>query len=167
MPSVEKLQAMERLISSTPTPADTITSGIVNTKKGLFDAAFTDLRKAVNLRQPTLIKLIQDIQALSLEPFDLVAFDIDKELKQVPIFVYDLQARVQSLTDDIEKKRIPATEAILATLSTLSPEDQAKQTEAAAKIILGDQFKMIPRYSLPAAQQSEISNSWNATNDLA
>jgi len=154
------------LISSTPTPADTITSGIVNTKKGLFDDAFTDLKKAVNVRQATLIKLIQDIQALSLEPFDLVAFDIDSELKQIPIFIYDLQARAQALTDDIEKKRIPAAEAILATLTTLSPGDQVKQIETAAKIILGDQFKMIPRYSLPAAQQSEISNSWNATNDL-
>jgi hypothetical protein len=166
MPSTEKLQAMEGFISSSPTPADTITLAIVNTKKGLFDDAFTDLKKAVNVRQPTLIKLIQDIKALAFEPFDLVAFEINTELKQIPIFVYDLQARAQALVDDIEKKRIPAVEAILATLSTQSPEDQAKQIEAAAKIILGDQFRMIPRYSLPAAQQSEISNSWNAINDL-
>ncbi len=166
MPSVEKLQAMEQLISSTPTPADSITLAIVNTKKGLFDDAFTDLKKAVNIRQATLFKLIQDIQALSLKPFDLVAFDINAELKQIPIFVYDLQVRAQALTDDIEKKRIPAAEAILATLATLSPEDQVKQIETAAKTILGDQFKMMPRYSLPAAQQAEISNSWNATNDL-
>jgi hypothetical protein len=166
MPPVEKLQAMERLISSTPTPVDTITSGIVNTKKGLFDTAFTNLKNAVNFRQDTLIKLIQDIQALSLTPFDLVAFEIESILKQIPIFIYDLQARTQALTDDIGKKRIPGAEAILASLTTLSPEDQVKQVETAAKMILGDQFKMIPRYSLPAAQQAEISNSWNATNDL-
>lgn len=166
MPSVEKLQAMERLISSTPTPADTITSAIVNTKKGLFDDAFTDLKKAVNVRQATLTKLVQDVKALSLAPFDLVAFEINSIIKQIPIFIYDLQARAQALTDDIEKKRIPAAEAILASLATLSPEDQVKQIEAAVKLILGDQFKMMPRYSLPAAQQAEISNSWNATNDL-
>lgn len=166
MPSVEKLQAMERLISSTPTSAETITLVIVQAKKGQFDTAFTNLKKAVDDRQETLIKLIEDIQALSFASFDLVAFDIDTILNQIPTFIYDLQARVQALTNDIEKKRVPAAEAILTTLATLSPDDQAKQIEAAAKIILGDAFKMIPRYSLPASQKAEINNSWNATNNL-
>nr|MBA4168694.1 hypothetical protein [Chitinophagaceae bacterium] len=40
------------------------------------------------------------------------------------------------------------------------------QTEAAARMILGDEFKMIPRYSLPVAQATELGNSWNATTDL-
>jgi hypothetical protein len=165
-PSVEKLQAMERLISSTPTAADTITLPIVKAEKSSFDAAFLKLKKAIDARQPTLFQLIDDIQALSIAPFDLIPFDIDKELKQIPIFVYDLKARAQSLTDDIEKKRMPALEAILTALPGLKPEDQAKQTEAAARIILGDQFRMVPRYALLSSQQAEISNSWNATNDL-
>jgi hypothetical protein len=165
-PPLETLQAMERLISATPTPADSITLTIVTAKKALFDAAFGNLKNVARSRQPTLIQLIQDIEALNTVPFDLLPLDISNELRQVPVFVYDLQARAKTLTADLEKKRIPAVEAILPGLGTLTPEDQAKQIETAARIILGDQFKMIPRYALSPAQQAEIRNSWNATADL-
>lgn len=165
-PSIEKLQSMERLISSMPTAAEDITSAIVNAKKTQFDNAFTKLQNVIDSRQPTLIKLIQDVNALSIKPFDLIAFDINRELSNINVFIYDVKLRAISLTDEIEKKRIAAVEKIVATLSTLSPEDKAKQTEAAAKIILGDQFKTIPRYTLPAAQHAEIANAWNAKNEL-
>ncbi len=165
-PSPETLQAMERLISSIPTPVDSISLAIVTGKKALFDAAFTSLKSIISINQPTLIKLIQDIQALDLAPFDLQSLDISTELREIPIFIYELQARAQALTADVQTKRIPATQAILDGLATLSAEDQMKQVESAARIILGDQFRMIPRYALPAAQQAEIANSWNATADL-
>jgi len=165
-PGVEKLQAMERLISATPTAADAITLTIVNNKKTLFDTAFNALQNANTSRQQTLLVLIQDIEALSIAPFDIVAWDVNDILKQIPIFIYDLQVRVQTLIDDIEKNRIPAAEAILAGLPALSPEDQVKQTEAAARLILGDAFKMVPRYVLPVAQAAELDNAWNATTDL-
>jgi hypothetical protein len=165
-PDAEKLQAMERLISAAPTAADAITLPIVTAKKAAFDAAFSALKNAGSNRQQTLLKLIQDIEALSIEPFDIVAWDVNDTLKQIPVFIYDLQARLQAITDDIEKKRIPAIETILSGLPALPPEDQAKQTEAAARIILGDAFKMIPRYALPAAQAAELGNSWAAKADL-
>jgi hypothetical protein len=165
-PPTETLQAMERLIAAIPTPVDSVTLPIVTGKKALFDAAFTNLKKIISTNQPTLIKLIQEIQALSIAPFDLQSLDISSELRAIPVFIYDLQARAQALTDDLENKRIPAVQDILAGLATLSPEDQAKQVELAARIILGDQFKMVPRYALPVEQQVEIGNSWNATADL-
>src|SRR5216683_1906750 len=165
-PPLVTLQAMERLISATPTPADTITLAIVVAKKALFDAAFVNLENVARSRQPTMIQLIQDIEALNTAPFDLLSLDISAEVRQVPVFVYDLQARAKVLTDDLEKKRIPAVEAIVSRLGTLTPQDQAKQVEAAARLILGDHFKMIPRYALSPAQQAEIGNSWNATADL-
>ena len=165
-PDTEKLQAMERLISATPTPADTITLPIVAGKKAAFDPAFNALKNANTARQPTLLKLMQDMEALLIEPFDVVAFDTSDILKQIPLFIYDLQVRMQTITDDIEKKRIPAAEAILAGLPALSAEDRVKQTEAAARLILGDEFKMVPRYVLPAAQAAELGNAWAAKNDL-
>lgn len=166
LPPIEKLQAMERLISATPTAAATITLPIVAAKKALFDAAFVQLKKVISDQQPTLIQLLKDIQLIDLSPFDLIKLDTSTEVRQIPVFIYELQARAQALMDDLENKRIPGVTAILATLGTLPPEGQAKQVEAAAKIILGDGFKMVPRYALPGKQQAEISNSWNATANL-
>jgi hypothetical protein len=154
------------VISVTPTPADTISLAIVTAKKALFDIAFTSLKNAILTNQSTLIQLIQDIQALNIAPFDLQSLDISTEMRQIPIFVYDTQARADALINEIETKRIPAANAILAGLGALTPQDQVKQVEAAARIILGDEFKMIPRYALPADQQAEVANSWNATADL-
>lgn len=165
-PSVEKLQAMERLISATPTAAAAITLPIVNAKKALFDTALTNLENVLSSNQATLKKLLQDIQAIDTSPFDLVPLDISAELRQIPVFIYDLRARAKALTNDIEKKRIPAVEAILGGLGALSAEARAEQVVAAVRIILGPQFKMIPRYLLPAAQQAEIANSWSSTADL-
>ncbi len=165
--TVEVLQSMERLISATPTPQETITLAGVNLKKGLFDFEFdNNLKKISTKHHATLADLIQDIQTLNIAPFDIVGLNITDQLNQIPVFVYDLQARAIALADDLQKKRLPAVNTILTKVPTLNPADQAKQIEAAARIILGDDFKMVPRYALPSVQQSEIANAWNATDDL-
>lgn len=165
-PSPENLQAMERLISTQLTPLDTITDVGINNKRVLFGSALNQLKDILNTNQPTLLQLIQQIQAFDTSPFDLLSLDLKDELKQIPLFVYDLKARVQSLVDELEKIRIVKAEKILTDLGMIPSSDQAKQVEAAARLILGDSFRMIPRYTLTASQQSEISNSWNAKDTL-
>jgi hypothetical protein len=165
-PATEILQSMERLISSTTTPEAAITLAIVNSEKSLFDAEFNKLKNIFNKRHATLDDLIQEMLAINAKDFDIIEFDISTELRKIPLFVYDLQARAKALTNDLENKRIPAVEALLSSLGTLNPTDQAKQLEAAAQIILGNDFRMVPRYALPPAQQAEMANSWNAVNDL-
>jgi len=155
---------MERLISSATTPG--VTLPVVQAKKLLFDAELSKLKTIINTRFSTVFALLQSIRLINASLFDSEPLDISNETRQIPLFIYDLQARAKSLMDDLEIKKIPAAEAILANLPALSIIDQVKQTEAVAKIILGDQFKMFPRYALPAALQSEISNSWNDTGNL-
>ncbi len=165
-PLPDTLQAMERLISSSVTPSATITLPIVQGEKSIFDTKFTSLKNIVSANQPTIIKLIQDIQAIDATPVDVLSIDISKELQQIPMFMYDLQARAQTLAKDLGEKRIPDVNTALSGLNTLTPSDQVTQLEAAARIVLGEQFKMIPRHVLPATQQAEIANSWNATGNL-
>jgi hypothetical protein len=165
-PSIETLQRMERLIAISLTPVDIITLPIVQAKKLAFDTEFGKLKTVVTTNHATLIDLITDIQAVDTAPYDILSFDLSAELRQVPLLIYDLQARAAALSEELEKKRIPAVETVLAGLGTLSLSDQAIQVEAAVRIILGDQFKMVPRYALSPNAQAEIGNSWNATNDL-
>ena len=165
-PSKEVLQSMERLIAAEVTPNETITLAIVLGRKTLFDNEFANVKIVANKKHASLSALISDIQTINTKDFDILPFEVNERLKQIPVFVYDLQARAKALIDDLEKKRIPGVDTILSTLPALSKEDQAKETQRAAQIILGDDFKMVPRYALPAAQQFEIANSWNATNDL-
>ena len=165
-PTDEEVQAMERLITATPSPLGTITIASVTAKKALFTTNFNNLVNADAARQPTVIQLINDIRAIDTTPFDLASFELDKDIKQIILFIYDLKARIQSIIDELEKNKIPKTETLLASIPAMKPEDQVIKLEEAARIILGDSFKMIPRYILPSSQQAEISNSWMATSAL-
>ncbi len=164
--TMEILQEMERLISPDVTPAASISKLIVDNKNSLFQSEFTKLKGTLTKKQAILADLLTDIKSLNTTDFDILPFDVDEILRSIPVFVYDLQGRSKTLLDDLEVKRIPAVNTIQGSLATLSLSDKAKQIEAAARIILGDDFKMVPRYAMPAQQQTEISNAWNATDDL-
>jgi hypothetical protein len=166
VPSAEDLQNMERLIMATASPLGTATTGSVNAQKALFDIAFTNLKTVNTNRQSTVIQLINEIRAIDTTPFDLATIDVAEELKQIVFFIYDLKARAKSIADELNTKKIPQAEAMMTELPTFKVADQPAKLETAARVILGESFKMIPRYSLPAIQQAEISNSWNATSDL-
>ena len=165
-PNDEELQAMERLITATPDPLGTITLASVTAKKNLFDTALNNLKNASISRQPTAIQLLNDIRPIDTTPFDLTSFEIEKEVKRIILFIYDLKARAKSIIDELEQNKLPQVAALLADIPAMKPEDMATQLEAAARIILGDSFKMIPRYFLPVSQKTEIGNSWNATATL-
>jgi hypothetical protein len=163
-PTELEMLDMERLISTTTTTG--ITAGDLLAKKNLFVAELGNFNNILATRYATVQDLIQAIRARNTAPFDPAPFDITEVLRQIPLFIYDLQARAKSLMDNLEKKVIPEVNAIMGGLSALSIADQATKIEAAAKIILGEQFKMFPRYALPSSLQTEIGNSWNDTAAL-
>ena len=164
-PSLEKLREMERLISSVPTSPDIISKALVDAKKPAFVFALSALKDTYDDRQPTLHQLVQEMKTLSLEAFDFAKLEMEKEITQMTNFVYDLQERLKALTTDIDK-RIQAADDKIGGLGVLALQDQAKQVESAAQVILGEDFKMVPRYTMPAPQQAEVSNAWNAMTNL-
>lgn len=163
-PTELEMLDMERLISTTTTTG--ITAGDLLAKKALFLNELGALNNVFTTRYATVQDLIQAILARDTAPFDTTLINISDELRQVPMFIYDLQARARSLMDNLEKKVVPGVTGILGGLSTLSLTDQAAQIEAAAKMVLGEAFKMFPRYALPASLQTEVGNSWNDTGAL-
>ncbi len=163
-PTKEDFQAMERLISSTVN--DAATALTVASKKAVFKPALDSVKLTGSKNQATVSALVAELLGMNTAPFDVIVFDISDILSQIPVFIYDQRKRLQSIVDEIEKKRLPAVEALLTAMPALAPAGQAKQTEAAVRIILGDDFRLVPKYVLPAAQAAEISNSWGAKNQL-
>jgi hypothetical protein len=158
------LLRMERLISSSTTTG--VTLALVQAKKVMFDAEFSDLKNIADTNYAGVFAMITDIRALNTAPFDTQTVDIADELRQIPLFVCNLKARALSIIEDIQNTRLPAMAAIKASLPALSLTDQATQTEVAAKMILGEQFKMFPRYAMPPSLEAEVANSWNDTASL-
>lgn len=163
----DTLQKMERLVSTSVTPAASITFASVEAKKDLFTNQLDNIKNTIaGKNYAKLADLLQDIQALDIASFDLVTIDIAESLRQIPLFVYDMQARAKTLLSNIEMKRIPAMDKILNAIPALDAVNSAKQIEAAAQIILGNDFKMVPRYALPEDQKAEILSSWSSINVL-
>lgn len=163
---VETLQKMERLISITSTPAASINFPLVKGKHTAFHAEFLKLNNIILINQDAVNGLLQDIQAIHTEPFDLTALDVKQETGQIVLFIYDLKARAETLMQTLEKKTVAEAEKLLKEWGTLPPAEQVKQVEAAARTILGENFKMVPRYVLPASQHAELNNAWQAKDDL-
>lgn len=162
----EKLQAMERLISVALTPAETITLSIVQNKKLAFDNMFSQLQNVVISRMDKLSVLFQQTVSLDLKTSDVVPFDVTEFRNDAIRMIYDLKSRINGLLNTIQSKIFVPVDSFVTAYPSLKITEQADKLQSTARLILGDSFRMIPKFSLPASQKAEINNSWNATSDL-
>ncbi len=167
--AAEKLQAMERLVSTGFTPADTITLAIVQGKKALYEAKKTALAQSISpIGLNGLFALLQKIRTemVNLGDFQLEVFSLETEEKQIVRYVLDdLKPRSLGL-QKLAEKQIKAANDLLAELPAQDANARIKTIEAAARQLFGGEFRMIPSYALPAKQAFEMLNAWNAETSL-
>jgi hypothetical protein len=96
-----------------------------------------------------------------LESFDLS--DIEDEI--VRFVLSDLRPSVQG-TFDLGKQRTATGAGLLEDFNTKDAQTQVDLIQQATQSILGDDFKLAPRYELDTQQAFEISNSWNSSDLL-
>jgi hypothetical protein len=157
---------MERLISSSFTAADTITIAAVLAKKALFNTELAKVKSKMDDAQNSIKDLLNDTRTIDFSSYDLVIPDITQIEKAIPVFITELRSRAINIKNNLLNKVIPASQKILTDLPAMTPAEQARQVEASAKKILGDGFKMIPRYTIAADQLTELQNAWDNETDL-
>jgi hypothetical protein len=167
--TVEQLQKMEALVSSRYSDLSAITEGGVAAKKGLFDRKLALLEGLLAPSAMTgIFALLNQIQGgtADLGDFQLETFDISDSEEEIVRFVLnDLRPLVQG-TFDLGKQRATKAADLLGGLNALSSQAQVDVIQQAAQIILGDEFKLAPRYDLDTQQAFEVKNAWNSTDLL-
>lgn len=107
--------------------------------------------------------LFSSVVALSTLEFDSQPFDISPIGDRAITITQDISRAVTSHLS-VAKTRMTTVNAHIAdATAAASPADQVTALTAAAKALLGDDFQMIPEFSVSAAQGAEWANAIDAS----
>jgi len=161
---VPALRAAEILISTRLDPPTPLTSAAyrlaLDGKRSAFVARRNALQALVDIPRATLAALVADTEAvlpltaMDPDPFDLS--DDDVEITRFRARLADAVARLQKETTS----RLQSVDDLLAQHDGAAAEDRVKLLQQAARLLLGDDFQVVPRLTLPSAPAQELGNAW-------
>jgi hypothetical protein len=167
--AVAQLQAMEALLSTQYSELDIISDAIVLGKKTAFDNKLSALQ---NVLQPAgitgITALLNNVRTatVNIGDFLLDEFSLTEiEAEIVRLVQHELRPFAQN-SYDLGKKQITKVTTLLTDLATKGPQAQVDLIQQAVQAILGENFKLVPRYDLDSQQQFEINNAWNSADLL-
>ena len=164
------LQAAELLVSSKldPLPATPALLRAALPPKGTaFQNRLAQFQALQTSTGTSFANLYSSISALTTAEFDSQPFDVSPIGDSAIVITQDI-ARVLAAQSTAAATNIAAVNAQLTlAASAASPTDQVAALTAAAKALLGDDFKIIPEFTVSAAQGSEWANALTASTSGA
>lgn len=156
------LQAAELLVSSQldPLPASpALLRAALPAKATTFQNRMTQFQALQSGGGSSFANLFSAISALSTAEFDSQPFDVSGSGDSAIVITQDISRALTSESKSAAT-RIGAVNAQLTIASSAaSPSDQAAAFMAAAKAFFGDDFQIIPEFTVSAAQGSEWANA--------
>jgi hypothetical protein len=160
------LQAAEALVSSQldplPLTPDALRAALP-AKAAAMQGRLAQFQAIQASSGTSFANLFASISALSTAEFDLQPFDISSIGDRAITVTEDISRTLASQLV-VAKAQIAAVNAQLAAAaSAASPDDQVTALTAAAKALLGDDFQIVPEFTVLAAQGAEWANAVNAS----
>lgn len=161
---VTRLQALEvilKTILTSPTPDSMNYRAALDNLRLTFVAKRDALQQLVDQPRATLTALLDDAQAqLPLTDFDPETLDFSSEEGEIARFRTQLRDAVHRLKEDT-LQRLARVEALLVQHdAAAASESRVKLLQEAGKILLGEDFQMVPQITLPEAAAEELANAW-------
>lgn len=161
------LQTAEQLVSSRldPLPATPALLFAALPAKGAAMQAQLGQFQAIQTGAGTsFANLFFAVSALSTGEFDSQPFDVSSIGDRAVVVTQDI-SRILTSQLSVAQARIAAVDAQLtAAAAAGSPADQVTALTAAAKALLGDDFQIVPEFTVSTAQGAEWANAVNASN---
>ena len=164
------LQAAEMLISSQLDPLPATPNDLFNTltnpggKRDAFQNRLNQFSAILAAAGTSFSALYNSVAALSVQEFDSQPFDITSFGDRAIIVTEDISrvltgqlAAIRARVDAVNKK-------LAAAAAAASASDQVSAILAAAKLLLGDDFQMVPEFTVSTAQGGEWANAFNASS---
>lgn len=161
---IAALRAAEIIISTRLEPPTPLTAtdyrAALDDKRDAFIAKRNALQSLVDVPRATIAALLSDTSnELPLTAIDPDAFDLAGEDAEVIRFRTRLSDAVARLDKEV-RARLDRVDALLTQHDGAAPEDQVKLLQEAAKLLLGEDFQLLPRITLEPATVSEWANAW-------
>jgi hypothetical protein len=168
---IEILRKAERLISNQYTIVTNIAAfeAIMINKKNTFDNAHTDVISFnISIPNPTTFTdLLGQFKLLipAINSINLGETSLDEEEKKVLPFLEDLHNQMKGVDATI-KIRTKATDGFITIANASTGEKKVTALKDAIKSLLGDDFCIIPHFSISAKQGDEWQNAVNHKTKL-
>ncbi|WP_430967348.1 hypothetical protein [Spongiimicrobium sp. 2-473A-2-J] len=180
---LEVLKKAERLISTTytvplPPPPNAVAAyqAIVQGKRGEFDGKLAEIDAWLNGNFIAIKDLIGELNKLrtgvgsasgkSLTDFDLLTIDTDDAERQAIIFGEDLKLQAVALNEAVKETAKVAQAKIDEGNVEVLPSKKVKLLTQAMQLLLGEDFKIVPEFGLPAVQGAEIKKAYDDSDIL-
>ncbi|HJR51128.1 MAG TPA: hypothetical protein VJ794_08495, partial [Gemmatimonadales bacterium] len=163
---IQALEKAEREISTsytTPIPAvPGPLLAVVTAKRGAFVAAMAQVRAVRDSGATTIAAIWNAWQATfpGRPAIDLTVDDTAQEEAQLRLLAEDMQRQVAGLVVELEKRLDRADERITEA-GTLGGEARAAAQIDAVKALLGEGFRVVPRFTLTAEQGGEWQDAFD------
>ena len=160
------LQAAELLVSTRldPLPATpALLRAALPAKAAAFQGRLAQFQALQDSSAASFAGLYASVGALSTAEFDSQPFDVSPIGDSAITVTQDISRALASQLA-VATTRVAAVNGQLTTAaSAASPADQVSALTAAGKALLGDDFQIIPEFTVSAAQGSEWANALGAT----
>lgn len=172
---IDLLRKAERQLSTGFVPGNTVAEleVPVKAKRALFLPKMGELQALLDATpvSPLTEKNGLDTFKITAGDFDLLALDIQPESNQIHIYAQDLLIRADLLAkhlDENEEKSLlkKLKEAFGKIAEAADPEKKVQLATATAQLLLGEDFRMIPTYEMPAVLSAAWENANNASESL-
>jgi hypothetical protein len=159
------LAQAERVVSTTSTDATGKTSAqfetIVNAKADDFRDKKKDFEDFQKSTKTTLLDFLKDFEALlPVTDFDVQDVSDDDEKKRVIVLAEDIQTRVGQLIADLEHRVDTLNDKLNDYDASADAEERLQILTETARSVFGDEFILVPSFTLPANQASEWNNAY-------
>jgi len=158
------LQA-ERLISTTYTdPAGQSSAQVlaaVQAKETAFRSRLTLLKGMEKTGETTLSGLLTTCRSLlAVADFDLAPVSITEDEKQVVILAEDIRSRARQLAADLDARAGAVTQKLAEHDVAADSAKRVQILTEAARAVFGEEFVLVPSFSLPDKQAEEWANAY-------
>jgi hypothetical protein len=158
------LQA-ERLISTTYTdPAGQSSAQVLTTvqaKETAFRSRLALLKDMEKTGETTLSGLLTTCRSLLVvADFDLAPVDITEDEKQVVILAEDIRSRARQLAADLDARAGVVTQKLAEHDAAADSAKRVQILTEAARAVFGEEFVLVPSFSLPDRQAEEWANAY-------
>jgi hypothetical protein len=164
------LQAAELLVSTSldplpATPAEQRAS--LNNKRAAFAARRDEFAAVHASPDPSFANLVTAIEALlPVGAFDSQPFDISSSYDRAVLVLEDLTAKLSAQRAAIDVRRVATQAQVDAHDAAASAAARVQALQDGAQALLGEEFRIVPEFTLSTAQGDEWANAVGSSDSL-
>lgn len=133
----------------------------VQAKAVAFEAELNQFQSILDSSNTRLSQLLADITArLPLDAFAFQGIEVTEEEEEILRFAGDLHRQVTLLRTELLRRQTTANDQIAEALSLGEATARVEGLTQAAKTLLGEDFKVVPEFTLPVEQAGEWDKAW-------